>query len=113
MEVLAHVSRTLSEHRTLDDCICPVPSADAVGSFRWETAHVVSADGTGFEVCVRFLRAWHHGEALHAPFLELSLAKVCPPDAARCVCVMLYRQCCDAECSCGRVVARWKTGFAL
>ena len=109
---LAHVSRTLSEHKTLDECICPVPLDDSVASFHFETAHAVLA-GAGFEVCIRLLRAWHHGEASHAAFLELSLAKVCPPDAAQCVGVMLYGQCCDAACSCRCVLARWKTGFAF
>ena len=107
VEALAHVSRTFSEHRTLDPCVFPVPLGTAV-SLNFETAHAVLAEGGGSPVSVRLLRAWHHGEALHAAFRKLSLTKVCPPDAAQCVIAVLYGQCRGTACSCHCVVSRWK-----
>ena len=112
VEALAHVSRTLSEHRMLDSCVSPVPFS-SVASLNFETAHAVLAEGGGVEICQRLVQAWHHGEALHAAFLQLSLAKVCPPDAAQLVVATLYGQCRGAECSCRCVVARWRAEFAF
>ena len=112
MEALAHVSRMLSEHRMLYPCVSPVPLR-SVASLDFASAHIVLAEGDGLKICVRFLRAWHHGEALHAAFLQLSLAKVCPPDAAQSVVAMLYGQCRGAECSCRCVVARWRADVAF
>ena len=107
VEMLAHVSRTFFEHRMLDPCVSPVPLG-TVASLNFETAHAVLAEVGGLAVCVRLLRAWHHGEALHAAFLILSLTQVCLPDAAHVVTAMLYGQCSGIACSCHGVVARWK-----
>ena len=107
VEMLAHVSRTFFEHRMLDPCVSPVPLG-TVASLNFETAHAVLAEVGGLAVCVRLLRAWHHGEALHAAFLKLSLTKVCSPDAAQCVIAVLYGQCRGTACSCHCVVSRWK-----
>ena len=112
VEALVHVSRTLSEHRMLDAGVSPVPFS-SVASLNFETAHVVLAAGVGVEICQRLVRAWHHGEALHAAFLQLSLAKVCPPDAVQFVVAMLYGQCRGADCSCRCVLARWRAEFAF
>ena len=83
-----------------------MPLSSTVGHF--ETAHTVLAEGGGSPVCVRLLRAWPHGEALYAAFLEVSLTKLFPSDAAHIITAMLYGQCSGIACSCHFIVACWK-----
>lgn len=107
-ETLVKFSCTLSQHSRLDGLAALMPFG-ASTMLNFEAAHAILAESKeSSPVRARLLRAWHHGEALHAGLLELSLAMVLPLPAASTVAALLYGKCPGAECSCHHVVAKWK-----
>ena len=53
--------------KLIDSCVAPVPLS-SVASLKFESVHAVLAEGDGFQICQRLVRAWNYGEALHAAF---------------------------------------------
>ena len=107
--MLRGMSYILNPHEVLDG-LAALARMGATTMENYNSAQCWLTEASSPLGCSRFLRAWHHGRALHMSFFELTLTKILPEPAAKKAVALLYGECKEIGCSCHRIVAEWTAG---